>query len=198
MLRTKILWLVLSPGIISAQNADWESLNTGAKKLQAARRYPEAEKVFQSAIAAAEASASTDLHLAASLNGLGALYRNQARYEEAAATYHRALSAWERIRGPEDPNVATILNNLAGVYRKSGRYSECEPLYLRALHLYEKNYFPKPPRLTIVDAHVAPNSLVILQYVGSGDNAPAATDINNGQFTATGVAGRQFRYVVIK
>ena len=57
--------------------------------------------------------------------------------------------------------------------------------------------FPKPPRLTIVDAHVTPNSLVILQYVGSDGTAPVATDIKNGQFTATGLPERQFRYVVI-
>src|SRR5437763_16723518 len=101
MLRTNVFWLVSCFGMISAQSQDWESLNAAAKKLQEAGRYPETEASFQSAISVAEASASTGLQLAASLNALGALYRDWTKYDEAAATYRRALSAFERIRGSE-------------------------------------------------------------------------------------------------
>ena len=56
--------------------------------------------------------------------------------------------------------------------------------------------FPRTCTLTIVDARVTPNSLIYLQYAGGGIIPPVATSIEAGRFTVSGIANKQFRYVV--
>jgi tetratricopeptide (TPR) repeat protein len=103
----KLLFCFLSfSRIMAAQEADWESLNRKAERLQETRNYSEAEQTFQAAISKAEGVGPADLRLAASLDGLASLYQELGRYGESAAAYGRALSVWERARRPEDSNVA--------------------------------------------------------------------------------------------
>ncbi|MBO0795002.1 MAG: tetratricopeptide repeat protein, partial [Ktedonobacteraceae bacterium] len=51
--------------------------------------------------------------VAASLNGLVALYGEQGQYEEAEPLARRVLRIREQALGPEHPEVARPLNNLA-------------------------------------------------------------------------------------
>ena len=53
--------------------------------------------------------------MAASLNNLGGLYREQGQYAEAEPLYQRALAIAEKALGPEHLEVAMSLNNLAAV-----------------------------------------------------------------------------------
>lgn len=55
---------------------------------------------------------------------------------------------------------------------------------------------PKGGKLTITDAHVTPNSVIYLQYIGGGQNPPDVISVTNGQFEVQGVPNRKFRYVV--
>ena len=52
--------------------------------------------------------------------------------------------------------------------------------------------------IMISDPHILKSSLIILQYVGPGTDGVATTvvKVDDGNFTATGAAGRKFRYVV--
>jgi hypothetical protein len=54
----------------------------------------------------------------------------------------------------------------------------------------------KDGKLTVTDAHVTPNSVILLQYVGGDKDAPVALEIVNGQFSVKGNPNRKFRYVV--
>ena len=83
--------------------------------------------------------------MAAALNNLAGLYRNQGRYAEAEPLYKRALAIHEKALGPDHPDVATALNNLAELYRYQGRYAEAEPLYKRSLAIVEKALGPDHP-----------------------------------------------------
>ncbi len=51
-------------------------------------------------------------------------------------------------------------------------------------------------KLTVTDAHVTPNSVILLQYIGGDKEAPDATEITAGRFTVKGHPNRKFRYVV--
>ncbi len=58
--------------------------------------------------------------MAAGLNNLAGLYRDQDRYAEAEPLYQRSMAIREKALGPEHPDVAQSLNNLAGLYEAQG------------------------------------------------------------------------------
>ena len=69
-------------------------------------------------------------------NELGAFYKGQGRFPEAARCFRDALSLFERHAPPGNPAVATAVNNLAGALRLDGKLREAEELFLRCLDLY--------------------------------------------------------------
>ena len=54
----------------------------------------------------------------------------------------------------------------------------------------------KDGKLTVSDAHVTANSVILLQYVGGDKDAPTAVEIVDGRFSVKGHPNRKFRYVV--
>lgn len=50
--------------------------------------------------------------MAKQLNNLALLCQNQGKFEEVERHYARALSIYEALGGPHDPNVAKTKNNL--------------------------------------------------------------------------------------
>ena len=77
--------------------------------------------------------ALSDIILAATLNNLAELYKEEGRYGDAEPLYKRALATWKKALGPNHPDVAQSLNNLADLYSAQGRHADAEPLYKRAL-----------------------------------------------------------------
>lgn len=57
--------------------------------------------------------------MAKQLNNLALLCQNQGKFEEVEQHYARALSIYEALGGPHDPNVAKTKNNL--VREQTGR-----------------------------------------------------------------------------
>lgn len=64
--------------------------------------------------------------VAATLNNLAALYRNQGRYAEAEPLFKRAVSIDEKALGPDHIDVAADLNNLALLYDLQGKYDDAD------------------------------------------------------------------------
>ena len=60
-------------------------------------------------------------------------------------SYQRALTARERVLGPDHPDTLISVNNLAFLYESTGRYGEAEPLYQRALTARERVLGPEHP-----------------------------------------------------
>jgi tetratricopeptide (TPR) repeat protein len=76
--------------------------------------------------------------MAATLNNMAELYREQGKDEEAEPLYQRAIRIWEASVGPEHLSTAQGLNNLALIYSAQGKYGEAEQLHQRALHIREQ------------------------------------------------------------
>jgi tetratricopeptide (TPR) repeat protein len=79
-------------------------------------------------------------YMAATLNGLGELYRKQQHYQGAEAFYNQALRMQQKALGITHPDTAMTLNNLALLYKQQGneRYPQAEALYRRALDILER------------------------------------------------------------
>jgi tetratricopeptide (TPR) repeat protein len=77
--------------------------------------------------------ALSDVILAATLNNLAELYKEEGRYADTEPLYKRVLAINEKALGPDHPDVALALNNLAGLYSAQGRHADAEPLYKWAL-----------------------------------------------------------------
>ena len=122
---------------------------------------------------------------------LAALYRDQARYAEAAALYERALAIREKNYGPEHPRVAESLNELGEVYGALGRRAGAEPMFRRALALREQALGPEHPEV----AKVLNNLAALYRAEGKTDaaldTARRSTAMLAGRFTNDGrAAGR--------
>jgi len=83
--------------------------------------------------------------VAATLNNLAELYREQGMYAEAEPLYLRAIRIWELSVGPEHHYTAQGLNNLALIYSVPGKYGEAERLPQRALHIRGQALGPQHP-----------------------------------------------------
>ncbi len=121
-------------------------LDRTATYLQDHGQYPQAEPLFQQALAIYEKALGPEHpYTSATLNNLARLYQDQGRYGEAEPLFQQALAICEKALGPEHPYTSTTLNNLAGLYQDQGRYREAEPLFQRALASYEKVLGPEHP-----------------------------------------------------
>ncbi len=108
--------------------------------------YSAAETVLARAVAIREKALGPDHpDVAATLNNLGSVYKEQGRYEEAEPLHVRALAIREKSLGPDHPSVATSLNSLGNLCTDQGRYEEAKALYTRALAIREKALGPDHP-----------------------------------------------------
>ena len=65
--------------------------------------------------------------MAKQLNNLALLCQNQGKFEEVEQHYARALSIYEALGGPHDPNVAKTKNNLVRALRSTGTtWGDCQ------------------------------------------------------------------------
>lgn len=101
--------------------------------------------------------------MAKQLNNLALLCQNQGRFADVERHYARALSIYEALGGPHDPNVAKTKNNLASAYLKQNKYQQAEELYKEILSqealpapLGEPTPAPSGPLLPLLPA--APHS----------------------------------------
>ena len=77
-------------------------------------------------------------NLAALLNILADIYREQREYEKAIHVLLQILEIREDVFGPSHPIVAATLNNLCVLYGKSEDYETAEPFCLRALEIRQE------------------------------------------------------------
>jgi tetratricopeptide (TPR) repeat protein len=102
-------------------------------------RYRQAEDRHRLAIKiASDLRPAEPLLLAASVNGLGIVYKDTQRFTEAARHYVQALVLSEKELGLDDPQLANLFHNLAGLNHAQDRFVEAEPHARRALSLRER------------------------------------------------------------
>ncbi len=103
--------------------------------------YPESEVHLLSAFDLA----NNNVEIMQSVNDLGLLYSDQAKWDQAESYMKRFLKACERSYGRRSVETAVALNNLASLYRDTGRYLEAEKRYRRSLFIDEQ--FQNPTNL---------------------------------------------------
>ena len=120
------------------------SLHKLAVAYHTQKRYEEAERLYQEALAAMNATvAPNDPEFAQLLNNIGRLFFDQKRYKEAEPLYTRSLALVEESLGRDHPKVARRLVNLADLYFATGKHSEADAYYRRAISIEEKALGPK-------------------------------------------------------
>jgi tetratricopeptide (TPR) repeat protein len=73
-----------------------------------------------------------------SLDGLGHLYAQMARYDDSLKVELRALAIREKAYGPEHPITANTMNNIGATLEALGRFDEALDYQRRALAIREK------------------------------------------------------------
>ncbi|KAJ5764668.1 hypothetical protein N7533_003349, partial [Penicillium manginii] len=75
-------------------------------------------------------------------HGLGNLYSDQGRLEEAETLYQRALAGKDKVLSTDHASTLCTVLKLGDIYREQGKFQEAERLYQRALAGYEKTLGP--------------------------------------------------------
>lgn len=102
-------------------------LYTLAPLYAAKGEWQKAVDTFQKVIALAPQAGSTPWYVSASFNGLGNVYSENGRYQDAIAAYHKAIEL--------DPHYALPHNGLGIVYRDNGRYQDAITAFNKAIEL---------------------------------------------------------------
>ncbi len=85
----------------------------------------------------------------AAMEALGALYRDEALYEDAEPLYERALRIRETFFGAKSAEVIGGLDNLAYCYFGSKKYERAEPLYKRLLEVWQATAAEDHPMIAL-------------------------------------------------
>ncbi|MEO0972455.1 MAG: serine/threonine-protein kinase, partial [Pseudomonadota bacterium] len=124
-------------------------LNTVSKMFQSMNVFEQALPLHEQA-----AHLATSLYerphpqIAVTEGGLGELYRNMGRYEDAETLLRRALAEYQAL-GLEGTLAATgVLTGLGEVLRQQGRLAEAETFYADALSLRREAYPDGAPALS--------------------------------------------------
>jgi CHAT domain-containing protein/tetratricopeptide (TPR) repeat protein len=121
-----------------------------ATKLQKEGRYAEGIAKGEQALALREAVlGGAHLEVAAGMQLLGVLHKQQGEYARAAPLIQRALAIREAALGKHHPEVASSLLTLATLYQAQGLYGKSEPLYQRALAIWEAALGKQHPNVAI-------------------------------------------------
>lgn len=124
-------------------------------------QYEELARLFRERLAFLDVTApGRDPRIATALKNLGLVYQLQARFDDAAALYERALEQHRRLDGDQSAAVALAASQLATVYQALGRLQEAERLHLEAVAIFKQSRAPQH-----LDVGLSLNNLAHL-YVG--------------------------------
>jgi tetratricopeptide (TPR) repeat protein len=99
-------------------------------------QFPEAEDALTRALQLADTPNPPDpINRAMALNGLGIVYKDTQRFDQAGQHYRQALTLLKQTLGPDDPELAPLYHNLAGLAHVQDRFTDGEPFARRALEL---------------------------------------------------------------
>ena len=100
-------------------------------------RYAEAAPHLAQAAKSYEA-AGNQARAADSLRRLGSVQQALHDFDQAEASYMRALEIQRALAGEEHSDYASTLSYLCGLYKSMGRYTLAKPLYLQSLEIHRK------------------------------------------------------------
>lgn len=133
--------------LLTAQETRWKTQSDAGGRAYGQRKFAEAEQFLVAAAREAEGFGPQDRRLIQSLNSLGRLYQDEAKYAEAEPLFQRSLEIVKKAKGPEHPDVAASLDNLAWLYHDQAKDADSEAFYQRALAIREKALGPEHPEV---------------------------------------------------
>jgi tetratricopeptide (TPR) repeat protein/tRNA A-37 threonylcarbamoyl transferase component Bud32 len=98
-----------------------------------------------------------------SLNGLGILLMEQARYRDAEPYLRRAVSILAAGLGPDHPDVAGVTNNLANAVMNWDP-AEAQRLRRRALSIQERSLGPDHPEVANTESNLAVTEFTLAHH----------------------------------
>ncbi len=101
------------------------------------RLLPHARRCLESIHRGIDVQPPDNRKMCQAIHGLGALYKDQGKMQEAEAMYRRALEGKEKAWGPEHTSTLGTVNNLGALYKDQGKMQKAEAMYRRALEGYE-------------------------------------------------------------
>jgi tetratricopeptide (TPR) repeat protein len=134
-------------------------------------RYAEAERTFETAVAAAGAGfGERSLEVAEILNDLGMTLKYAGRFADAEAAYSRVGAILEPRTDVDPQDMAALFHNLGGLAHARGDFAAAEPLARRAIEIRSGAVDLRDAALLLDrSAHAA-----ILDGLGRSDEAEAA------------------------
>jgi len=143
-------------GIMEAASREWpdelivwqiraHAIARLAAALQALGRYDDAERRINEALVELEPRLGTAGEIGDLQNLLGISHKYQARYDEAAARYRRAIEIVEALHGRDCVEMAGLEHNLGGLHQAKGEPALAEPHARRAVELRERLLGPDHP-----------------------------------------------------
>ena len=128
--------LELGPGGADRDQLRLAALVRLGEALRLLGQFPEAEDALKRAVQLADTQHPPDpINRAMAINGLGIVFKDTQRFEQARQHYQQALTLLEQNLGPNDPELAPLYHNLAGLQHAQDQFVEGEPLARRALEL---------------------------------------------------------------
>ena len=103
------------------------------------------------------------LPVARSLNGLGILLQEQARYRDAEPYLRRALAIFLSTVGPDHPDTAAVMNNLANAVMNWDP-GEAQRLRRRALAIQQKSLGAEHPEVANTESNLAATEFTLAHY----------------------------------
>lgn len=121
-------------------------------------------------------------NIAASLNNLGSVLKDQGDLDGAEEMFRQALAMDERTYGLDDPEVAADLNNLAVLLTNQGQFDDARAMHERALTIIQKEEGPDSPNVARVLNNLGTVSLHQYDFSGARDYFERALAISQRQF----------------
>ncbi len=115
----------------SAASSQWDHFNQLATSAYKDGALADAEDYFKSALQEADKNPNEG-HLAAALTNLGAVYRDEGKFDLSEDCFKRSLQIKEASLGRLDPSVASTLQHYAALLKQMHRMPEARQLEARA------------------------------------------------------------------
>ncbi len=116
--------------------------NNWALNFHSTGKFGEAEKLFRKALSVLASSGLPENHeyIAAALGGLAITLNDLGKPQEAEIQSRKAISNWNKSKGPDHPQTNLAIANLATILLAQNRAAEAEQYFARALARARKQF----------------------------------------------------------
>ncbi len=132
------------PVFQTSEDAFYDHNDKGVEAMEAGL-CDESIRELKAAVAVAERGVVPESELATALDNLGLAHKRCAHFEQAEASYQRALEIRERVLPAGHEDLAYVYNNIAGLHYSRGRYAEAERGFDKAFEIWKTTQGPDAP-----------------------------------------------------